>query len=110
MLWGLAGVGAIGVVVLAIGSPLARRVLETRWSQWLGRVSFSLYLVHVPVITALGYLLGERRWWLVILLALPASLLLSALFHRVVEVPTHRLARGVGRRMARLRWRRTARD
>ena len=108
VLWGLAGVGAIGVVVLAIGSPLARRVLETRWSQWLGRVSFSLYLVHVPVIATLGYLLGERRWWLVILLALPGSLLVSALFHRAVELPTHRLARGVGRRVARLRWRRTA--
>ena len=40
-------------------------------------------------------LLGDERWWLVALLTVPSALLVAWGFNRVVERPSHRLARWV---------------
>lgn len=101
VLWGLAGAGAIGMVVVAVASPGAARVLGSRPARWLGRVSFSLYLIHVPVLATLGFALGEARWPLVALVGVPLSLLLAAVFARFVEQPAHRLARRAGEMLGR---------
>lgn len=100
VLWGLAGAGAAGLILVAIGSPLAERMLSARLPLWLGRISFSLYLVHVPVLASVAYLLGDDMWWLVALIAFPASFAIAWLFHVAVETPAHRLARRVGNRVA----------
>jgi len=100
-LWGLAGVGAVIVIIAAIGWPRLNDLLERRPAQWLGRVSYSLYLVHVPVLATLVYLCGSGRWPLAIAIGIPASLLLSGLFHRFIESPAHRLSRSAGDAVAR---------
>jgi peptidoglycan/LPS O-acetylase OafA/YrhL len=89
----LAVLGAAGLVLTAIGVPFLRRALDSRPSQWLGRVSFSLYLIHVPILATLTFLLGDDKWWLVALLTLPLALLTAWGFHHAVERPSHRLAR-----------------
>lgn len=99
VLWGLAGVGAAGIVVVVIGSPTAERALSSRVPRWLGRISFSLYLVQAPLIGTLAFALGDAQWKLIAALAVPGSLLLGWLFHRAVERPTHRLAKLVSRRL-----------
>ena len=96
-LWGLSGVGAAGLIVVAIGSPLARRLLEVRPVLWLGKVSFSLYLVHAPILATLAFSFGDARWWLVGIVGVPLSLLVAAAFFQLVERPSHGLARRVGR-------------
>ncbi|RWZ55082.1 acyltransferase [Labedella populi] len=101
VLWGLAGLGALGLVLVAVCSAAAERVLSTRIPQWLGRVSFSLYLVHVPVLATIAYALGDRSWWIVGLIGVPASLLLAEIFFRLVERPSHTLARRTGRAVGR---------
>jgi len=95
-LWGLSGVGAAGLIVVAIGSPLARRLLEVQPILWLGTVSFSLYLVHAPILATLAFLFGDELWWLVGIVGIPLSLLVAAGFFAVVERPSHGLARRVG--------------
>ncbi len=96
-LWGLSGVGAAGLIVVAIGSPFARRLLEARPVLWLGKVSFSLYLVHAPILATLAFSFGDERWWLVGIVGVPLSLLIAAGFFQLVERPSHGLARRVGR-------------
>lgn len=96
-LWGLSGVGAAGLIIVAIGSPLARHLLEAPPVLWLGKVSFSLYLVHAPILATLAFAFGDDRWWLVGIVGVPVSLLVSAAFFQVVERPSHGLARRVGR-------------
>ena len=98
-LWGLAGLGAAGLVVVAVGSPTAERALSSRVPRWLGRISFSLYLVQAPLIGTLAFALGDAQWKLVTALAIPGSLLLGWLFYLAVEKPTHRLAKLVGRKL-----------
>ncbi|RUQ98293.1 acyltransferase family protein [Labedella endophytica] len=97
VLWGLAGLGALGLVLLSICSPGVERILSTRFPQWAGKVSFSLYLVHVPVLATIAFVVGDQLWWVVGLVGAPLSLLISAGFFAVVERPSHRLARATGR-------------
>jgi peptidoglycan/LPS O-acetylase OafA/YrhL len=98
---GLETPGAAGLVVAAIGSDRWRRFLEWPSVQFLGRISFSLYLVHVPVLVALTYLVGDWNWWLLPPLGIPLVLVTAWLFFRVVETPTHHLARAASRAAAR---------
>lgn len=97
VLWGLAGVGAAGLVVVAVGSPTAERALSSPVPRWLGTISFSLYLVQAPLIGTLTFALGDAQWKLVAVIALPASLIVGWLFYLAVERPSHRLAKLVGR-------------
>ncbi len=96
LLWGLAGVGAAGLILAALGSPRLAKALSRPIPQWLGRISFSLYLVHVPVIASLAFLLGDARWPLVVGLGVPLCLAIGWLFFRVAERPAHRLAKRAG--------------
>ncbi|MDJ0388131.1 acyltransferase [Roseomonas sp. E05] len=75
---------------------------------WLGKVSFSLYLVHLPVLLMLTHLLRDRATpGMVALLAVPLALPAAAITHALVERPAQRLARSLpaprtGRLQARL--------
>ncbi|TFB71608.1 acyltransferase [Cryobacterium sp. Hz9] len=97
----LAVCGAAGLVLAAVGVPFLRRALESRPSQWLGRVSFSLYLVHVPILASLSFLLGDDKWWLVALITIPLALLVAWGFYLAFERPSHRLARHTSQIVAR---------
>lgn len=96
VLWALAGAGAALLVILAVIWPRAERALGTRPMQWLGRISFSLYLVHAPILATLCYLLGAERWWLACLIGVPLSLAAAAVFHALVERQSQVLARRAG--------------
>jgi peptidoglycan/LPS O-acetylase OafA/YrhL len=91
----LSVLGAAGLVLAAIGVGFARTALQARTPQWLGKVSFSLYLVHMPILATLTFVLGDDRWWLVAILTVPLALLAAWGFNRAVERPSHRLARRI---------------
>jgi peptidoglycan/LPS O-acetylase OafA/YrhL len=93
----LTPLGAVGVVLCAILLRPVRGALSARAPQWLGRISFSLYLTHLPILVALVYLFGDRNWGLVALIGIPLSLGFAYLFFRFVEAPSHRLAQRVTR-------------
>jgi peptidoglycan/LPS O-acetylase OafA/YrhL len=94
-----------GVVLLLLAAAFWRpavRLLDRRLFQWLGRISFSLYLVHEPIVTASRFALVHLHapTWVSILVAVPVSFAVAALFARLVEAPFHRLSRAVGRRVS----------
>ena len=94
--------GLPGVVLLLVAAvhwrPLAR-LLEIRLVQWLGRISFSLYLVHEPIVTGARLLLFQQQLptWASIAVSAPVALLSAHLFARFVEAPFHALSRRAGR-------------
>jgi peptidoglycan/LPS O-acetylase OafA/YrhL len=89
--------GAALIVVLSFALSSFSRMLTRSPMKWLGKRSFSLYLVHEPVVVALAFALGGRPAVPVLAaLALPAALLAAEVFHRCVERPSHRLARRAG--------------
>lgn len=89
----LLGAGIL-VFVAAFWSG-ARRFLEAGVVQWLGLVSFSLYLVHDPILAALNYLLPPDRLILVMVVGIPVALLAAHFFYKFVESPSHRLAKRI---------------
>ena len=96
ILFGAALLGALGVIVLAITWPGTARLLESRLAQWLGKVSFSLYLVHVPILATWAFLLGDANWPWAVAAGLVTSLAAGWAMWRFVERPSHRFARWIG--------------
>ncbi len=98
--WRLVSALVVGVVLFAV----ERRGLGGRWPQvrllsWLGRISFSLFLVHFPVLVLVGALWARFDWVSAeagvagLLTAFGLSLLVAELFYRLVERPAARLRR-----------------
>jgi peptidoglycan/LPS O-acetylase OafA/YrhL len=86
-----------------VGAALADRKfvsngLEGPFAQWLGRISYSLYLSHILVFRALMIL--TPGWWS--WLAIPASFAVADVLARFVEAPSIALSRRVGRWVERL--------
>jgi peptidoglycan/LPS O-acetylase OafA/YrhL len=93
--------GAALIVVLFLTCGSAKRLGDTAVAQWLGRVSFSLYLVHLPIILAGITLMRSVSLPLALAVSVAASFLVAGLFHRYVEQPAHRLSVAVGRAVER---------
>lgn len=90
-------IGSALMVVAAIGWPKMSRTLTAPILLWLGTISFSLYLVHEPIVVGLGYLAGPNIWW-----SIPAgifiSLVVGHIFYRIIEKPSHNLAKKLKQR------------
>lgn len=101
VLYALCLVGVTGTVTAALFWPQARHALETRPVQWAGTRSFSIYLVHEPILVAAALATAADSWsWLLLAAALiPLVLVVAEVFHRVIEAPSMRLSREVGRRV-----------
>jgi len=82
------GLGSVGIIALALGNQRFQKALEHRIPIWLGRVSYSLYLVHIPILYALNQTIGAT--WSVAQTALilfPLSLLAAEILARTIEFP-----------------------
>lgn len=103
----------VGGAVAALFAWMARRPLSwlssglgSRVLRWLGESSYSLYLIHVPVLEVIYYLLvrdrvadPDLRFTVLLIIVVPAALLASRVFWRWIEVPCmrHRSIRTFGR-------------
>jgi peptidoglycan/LPS O-acetylase OafA/YrhL len=89
--------GACLAVFAALVVGWLSRPLESPPLQWTGKRSYSLYLVHEPIIVALAFAAGGNPVTVLFVpLALLASLVVAAGFFGIVERPSHSLARRVG--------------
>ena len=91
----LMGVGALAVIALAIASRNSP-LLSSPPLHWLGEVSYSLYLVHLPIMLAcLKWLSPSLSLGACLLIALPIVFVASHLFNLLVEKPANRLGKRV---------------
>ena len=89
--------------------------LRWRSMQWLGAISYPIYLANEPVQKALAFVLVRcvaGNPWVFDALWLPGAVLLplgvAAWLHRYVEAPAHQWGRGVARGGGIVAWRATA--
>jgi peptidoglycan/LPS O-acetylase OafA/YrhL len=68
-------------------APIVERVLGARPSQWVARISYSLYLWHVVIYRAVDVLLPHERARITIPCKVIASLVVATLSWRLVERP-----------------------
>ena len=91
-------VGAAGILLVGINSPLARKSLNSPVPAFFGRISYSLYLVHGTVLFALAALWkGVVSPPVLFFLFLSTSVLASWGFYRAIELPFTRWSQRVGR-------------
>ena len=89
--WGVA-VGAIGLIVVGLNSQRVSSLLRSPVPAFLGRISYSLYLIHSLVLMALTFGLRDRvSPTLQLPLYLAVAIASSYLFCRMVEEPFMRL-------------------
>jgi peptidoglycan/LPS O-acetylase OafA/YrhL len=101
----LVGISTAAVIYLLRDRPFP--TLPARVLAWLGGLSYSLYLLHVPVggrVVNLGRRFIDGPWQelSLSLVALVVSLLAAALFWRLVEQPSIRLGRKLSARRRRM--------
>jgi peptidoglycan/LPS O-acetylase OafA/YrhL len=90
---GLTAVCIAGLARASESQP-ARWLLERSPFVWMAGFSYSLYLVHAPVLASLHYVLNDNRWYgldavknfgLLLLTGIPASLLVAWVFSKLFE-------------------------
>jgi peptidoglycan/LPS O-acetylase OafA/YrhL len=87
------GAGAGLLLALLLGADRARAMLEAAPLVGLGAISYSLYLVHVPVLLALLHLMPDLPPWVPATIAPALSVSAAALLYRLVERPSIGLGR-----------------
>ena len=95
----MACIGGALLVFAFIACPPVVRAGNHRVLQWLGARSFSLYLVHEPIVVSIGYASHNTNPFLIAALAIPLSLVTAEIFFRLIERPSLLLAKHVGRRV-----------
>lgn len=107
-------IGAVSFFILSSRSPFLLSVFRSRIAQYLGRISYSLYLVHACTLHTFGYAMfnlmwsftgvGEEGWGLFrrevgFVLAccwiLPFTVWVADVFTRCVDEPCVRLAKRI---------------
>jgi peptidoglycan/LPS O-acetylase OafA/YrhL len=90
---------AVLLMILALHDPTVRRCLESTIPQWLGRVSYCLYLSHMVVVLGLVHFFGAIvPPWMLILGGAIASFGVAEVLHRYLEVPCQRFGQRVANR------------
>lgn len=92
--------GALLILVLVIVSPNLTSCLKHPYLLYLGRISYSLYLVHMVVLTGLFFTLGWfSPWWVVAATTIFISIPCAHILNRLVERPSIRLGRHLSTRI-----------
>jgi peptidoglycan/LPS O-acetylase OafA/YrhL len=97
----MVAIGAALVIISSLPNGPVHTALSHRWLRWVGKISYSLYLIHVPLLLASVILLHAFLPIPVILVAVAiASLPLGWAFHELIAEPSTQL----GKRLARREW------
>ncbi|MGE3619497.1 MAG: acyltransferase family protein [Acidimicrobiia bacterium] len=97
---------AVWLFAMATGSfPRASAVLSLRPMVWLGRFSYSTYLIHVPVLGVTHFAVALpvggtklQEFLILVLVGLPATLVASYVLYQFVERPSAERTSTLGRK------------
>jgi peptidoglycan/LPS O-acetylase OafA/YrhL len=92
--------GAVLMVATVAFWPAAARIFDVKPLAGLGRISFSVYLVHSPVVVAFGLMFTGATWWIGALSSIAVTAVLTLLMYGLVERPSQRLAAWLGARIS----------
>lgn len=85
----VAQMGAIVLVAAAAFASWVRRALDIAPLRWLGKISYSLYLIHFIVLFTVLYAFRAEVTFVRVVIAVPIlSMLAASLLYRFVELPS----------------------
>lgn len=89
--------GSVMVITASLSPGMTERILLRPSLRFLGRISYSLYLVHVPLILAIVSLLQAVPLPVLLAVVPPLSIALGWLFHVTIADPSARFGQRVAR-------------
>jgi peptidoglycan/LPS O-acetylase OafA/YrhL len=95
-----AELAAVVLIIISLGENQISRFLRIPIPQFLGHISYSIYLIHFPFMLLMLHLFHGAMpliWILVPTFFL--TILTSALFYRLVELPSMQMGRQIARRL-----------
>ncbi len=96
--WAIA-LGSIMILILSVGFRPFSRFLMLKFPQFMGKICYSVYLIHGTVLFVLLYTLSHKLPPLVIfLIYVPSVLCASSLFHYAIEKPSMNFGRSITKR------------
>ncbi|HIH2617860.1 acyltransferase family protein [Burkholderia metallica] len=95
--------GCFGLVCLGFTSSGSNWIVHSRAAQWLGRVSYSLYLWHPAVLMVCFRCMGTVNPIVVSVVGTVIALGISELSYRFVEQPSIQLGRMLSKRIGSIR-------
>ncbi|GAM88313.1 hypothetical protein ANO11243_063460 [Dothideomycetidae sp. 11243] len=102
------GFGSIQLLATASNCPLVAKAFTNRFAQYLGKISYALYVVHGPLLLTMGYAVSQAltpilggtstfSWTIAIvvewLVLMPVLFFISDIVWRLVDQPSVSLAR-----------------
>jgi peptidoglycan/LPS O-acetylase OafA/YrhL len=88
------GIFTLYLIISCVAFPKVSAMLSGRVCLWLGDISYSLYLIHLPVLMSMFYLLyGHVSLIWIVALSFPAMLIAGHLMHYWIERPSMNLGR-----------------
>lgn len=95
--WLQHGIIGTSLIVFCMSDPTARRLLSMKWSIYLGRISYSLFLIHIIWVGVLFRVMDGMNPLLIAASVMVVSIASADLLHRFVEVPMNRLGKVIAR-------------
>lgn len=101
--------GAFFAVMTVSVSLTAKRLLSTKVFRYLGDISFSIYLIHFPLLSCVAtyfvyVALQYFSYWNALMIAAPPTLVVIWLsaeaFRRTVDLPSIRASRWIGKKVS----------
>lgn len=101
--YGYMTLGLVGcaLIIFCMSDSRARRLLRLRPFRYLGKISYSLYLVHIIWIGILFRALDGTNALVISVAVIAASILSADLTYRWIEAPANRLGRRIS---AQIKW------
>jgi len=91
-------IGAMGYIVVGLSAPVAQRLLTSTVPRFLGKISYSLYLIHAPILLAVTFFIRNRiSMWEQLPIYLFLSIGCAYLFFLCVEQPFVRAGQHLGK-------------
>jgi len=92
------GLGAAMLMIFSVGFKPLSTLLKSKIPQFLGRISYSIYLIHSTVLFALLHALSRRVSMSVLFLSYVSTVVaVSMIFHFAVETPCMEYGRSITR-------------
>jgi peptidoglycan/LPS O-acetylase OafA/YrhL len=93
-------IGATGLILLALGRKSFSNAMLSSGCQFLGKISYSLYLLHLTILAALLHLVyGKIPTPLLFPIYLVCVVAGSTIFYKYIEEPSMEIGRKIGDRL-----------
>lgn len=91
----ITAIGSSILIIIAISSPGISRILSNNFINFIGKISYSIYLYHLIVLLSCVHLLSSIvPAWIICVISIVGTIVVSSCMYYLVEKPAMKLSKG----------------